>query len=79
LSPIEAQACAIPVILTDVGVCHSIGCPRNGTLIEAGNARMLEKAIVQQLQGYRDGSPRPFALAVGDLQETVNSYRSLLT
>ncbi|MCJ8338140.1 MAG: glycosyltransferase [Pseudomonadales bacterium] len=79
LSPIEAQACAIPVILTDVGGCHSIVCPRTGTLIEAGNARMLEKAIVQQLQGHRDGSPRPFAMAVGDLQETVNSYRSLLT
>jgi len=79
LSPIEAQACAIPAILTDVGGCHNIICPTTGTLIEPGNARMLEKAILQQIQSHQDNSPRPFALAVADLQETVNSYRSLLT
>ena len=79
LSPIEAQACAVPAILTDVGGCHSIICPTTGTLIEPGNARMLEKAILQQMQSHRHSSPRPFAVAVGDLQETVNSYRSLLT
>ncbi|EPJ43691.1 MAG: hypothetical protein OFPI_42010 [Osedax symbiont Rs2] len=79
LSPIEAQACAVPAILTDVGGCHSIICPTTGTLIEPGNARMLEKAIVKQMQSHLGSSPRPFAVAVGDLQETVSSYRSLLT
>ena len=77
LSPLEAQACAVPTILTDVGGCKSIICPTTGQLIEANNPVMLQRAILKQLSLHKHLSPRPFALNVGSLSNTAKAYNQL--
>ena len=79
LSPLEAQACAVPTILTDVGGCKNIICPLTGQLIEANNPVMLQRAILKQLTVKPRASPRPFALNVGNLSNTAKAYNQLFS
>jgi len=79
LSPLEAQACAVPTILTDVGGCESIICPVTGQLIEANNPVMLQRAILKQMGLKKRASPRPFALDVGSLSNTAKAYNQLFS
>lgn len=79
LSPLEAQACGVPVIVTDVGGCRSIVCPKTGELVRPGSARQLHNAILRLHYLPSQSSPRQFVLSTGNLKQTAAAYFSLLT
>lgn len=73
LSLLEAQACDVPVIATRVGGTADAVCPRTGTLIEAGDAEGLARAL-----GTRSRpSPRRFVLEVGSIEAMMAQYEAL--
>ncbi|ADZ90017.1 glycosyltransferase [Marinomonas mediterranea] len=79
LSPLEAQACNIPVILTDVGGCNEAICPNTGSLIQAKDSEALALAISQKL--LIDGGvmqPRQFITQHYSLNKIADSYRNLM-
>ncbi|EAR62011.1 glycosyltransferase [Neptuniibacter caesariensis] len=79
LSPLEAQACGIPVVATDVGGCSSILCPQSSELAKPGSTRSLIQGIqeIQQRGSVQD--PRQFVLLKGSLEKTADAYFNLLS
>ncbi len=80
LSPLEAQSCDVPVLVSNVGGCPNIVCPHSGELILPGNVTNLASALLRFTHRDRkdNGSPRAFVLNTGNLRKTANAYLSLL-
>lgn len=78
LSPLEAQACGVPAIVTDVGGSRSIVCPKSGDIISAGSAQAIQHAILRQHFMPSRNSPRQFVLDTGNLEKTALAYFNLL-
>ncbi|TDP01071.1 glycosyltransferase [Marinomonas balearica] len=79
LSPLEAQACNIPVILTDVGGCEEAICPDSGMLIPAKDSEALALAISKKLLIDEDKiPPRQFVASQYSLNKAAQSYRTLM-
>lgn len=78
LSPLEAQACGIPVIVSRVGGCESIVCPHTGELVAPGNVQALSDALMRHCCVQMSHSPRAFVLQSGNLRQTASSYLDLL-
>lgn len=78
LSPLEAQACGIPVIVTDVGGSRSIVCPKSGDIINPGSVKALQHAILRQHFMPSRDNPRQFVLNTGNLEKTALAYFNLL-
>ncbi|WP_432467591.1 glycosyltransferase [Agarivorans sp. Z349TD_8] len=74
---LEAQACGIPAVVTDVGASTEALCPRTGTLVEPGSAFAMAQALGQQLALKVTGNPRQFVKQVGDLRTTARNYAAL--
>jgi len=77
LSPLEAQASGIPVIISNVGGCKSIVDSDSGQLVPAGDPLALEKAITNYRQHNPLINPRNFVLRNATLEKTANAYFSL--
>ncbi len=77
LSPLEAQSCGIPAVLSDVGGCGEALCPDTGLLAEAGNAENLSQKLLSALNAKRAVSPRNFILKHFDLAEMAGHYATL--
>lgn len=77
LSPLEAQACGIPVIVTDVGGSRSIVCPQSGDVIRPGNVQALQHAILRQHFTPPRENPRNFVVNTGNLEKTALAYFNL--
>ena len=77
LSPLEAQACGIPAVLSDVGGCSEALCRDTGFLAEAGNAKDLAKKLTQALAHKKVSSPRQFILQNFNLDDVVQTYEAL--
>lgn len=80
LSPLEAQACGIPVVLTDVGGCSEACCPESGMLVPAKDSTALAWAIRKTLKTVmrNEGrSPRQFVIEKRDFSSMLNQYRTL--
>ncbi len=77
LSPLEAQACGIPAVLSDVGGCREALCPDTGLLAKAGNAQNLAKKLKQILAQKTAPSPRQFILKHFDLNDIAMIYNML--
>lgn len=78
LSPLEAQACGAPVVLTDVGGCREAICPETGMLVEAQNPRVLAIALKRQLARRLDVNPREFVLRGKAVHDMVRAYNKLV-
>ncbi len=78
LSPLEAQACGVPVIVTDVGGCRSIVCPKSCELVKPGNTQALINAILRLHYSPFRNNPRKFVLSTGNLEKTADAYFNLL-
>ena len=81
LSPLEAQACGRPAVLTDVGGCREAVDPNSGLLVPHGNITWLTEALKQTLEtslseDKRD-SARQFVLTHGDLNRMIQQYEHL--
>jgi glycosyltransferase involved in cell wall biosynthesis len=80
LSPLEAQACGVPVVLTDVGGCREACCPESGILVPAQDSAALAWAIRKVLINIvlnKIRSPRQFVIEERDVSKMLNEYRIL--
>ncbi len=81
LSPLEAQACNIPVIVTDVGGCNEAVCAHTGKLIPPKSIDALVNALSQTLEKedlnlkFR---PRDFIHKEHSLNNMASQYRDLM-
>lgn len=74
---LEAQACQIPTVATNVGASSEALCPRSGSLVEPGSAFGLAQALEKTLDNKRSFCPRQFVKQVGDLRTTAKNYSAL--
>ena len=77
LSPLEAQACGIPVVVTDVGGSREAVCPQTGTLVPAEDPAALAQGLRQALSRLGAGDARGFVLEHGDARAMVAAYGAL--
>lgn len=77
LSPLEAQACGIRCVLTDVGGNREALCPATGRLVPSGDPARLAEAIAAQLAVEPAASPREFVVNHGDVRVMTRAYEAL--
>ncbi len=77
LSPMEAQACGIPAVLTDVGGCKEAICNQTGRIVEPNNINMLSTALFEILNQKVNQSPRDFIKKHRSIKKMINQYLSL--
>ena len=77
LSPLEAQACNTPVVLTDVGACSEAICKQTGLMVVSDNVDALAESLKLQLKRNMIHSPREFVLRGNRIEDMVNAYNKL--
>ncbi|MGL1956927.1 MAG: glycosyltransferase [Colwellia sp.] len=77
LSPMEAQACGIPVVLTDVGGCKEAVCSETGLIVQPNNPTLLSHALLRLLNQNINHSPREFIEKRRSLHYMIKQYVSL--
>lgn len=77
LSPLEAQACDVPCVLSDVGACRETLCPDSGLLAEPGNHEALARSLSARLAVAPARGPRSHVVDWGDVRRMVNAYEQL--
>lgn len=77
LSTLEAQACGIRTIASDVGACEETLAPESGILFVSEDPCALAVAIDQALISPTTANPREFVLAQNDIRKMVLQYNTL--
>lgn len=77
LSLLEAQACGVPVICSDVGAVWEGVCKDTGQLVSEHSALAFAHALRQQISAKLDTSPRSFIVNRFDIHQMVNAYNNL--
>jgi glycosyltransferase involved in cell wall biosynthesis len=77
LSPLEAQSCGIPAIVTDVGGSKESLCTHTGSLIPAGDMMAIVDRVKQILVRPLNHSPRAFVQEHGDIDHMALAYSRL--
>ncbi len=78
LSPLEAQSCGVPAVLTDVGGCKEAICNDTGMVVPPNNPILLAQALIHTLQQKDANSPRLFIEKKRSLNTMIKQYLSLL-
>lgn len=78
LSPMEAQSCGIPTVLTDVGGCKEAVCRDTGLVVPPNNPSLLAQALTQVLSQKNIHSPRDFIKRQRSLDTMIKQYVSLV-
>ena len=78
LSLLEAQACGVPAVATDVGSVREALCPRTGRLVPPGRPDLLATALMAGLDAAAPAAARSFVQTHFDLARTIGAYRELL-
>lgn len=78
LSPLEAQACDIPAVITDVGGAKETLCPQTGLLVPPQDAHSLQNALEKKLYGIRSHRPSQFVKEHADIKQMTSAYANLL-
>lgn len=76
LSTLEAQACGVPCIASDVGAVKETLCPYTSTLVEPNRVPMLAEALNNHLS-LPSCSPRKHILKHFDIRDMVSRYAVL--
>jgi glycosyltransferase involved in cell wall biosynthesis len=79
LSPLEAQACNIPVVVTDVGGSRETVCPNSGYVVPLDDEAALIKAISKLFMPTDDATPREFVKRHYDVRNMVAQYNTLVS
>ena len=79
LSPLEAQSCGVPAVVTDTGGSIETVCPRTGLCIPPNDSFEIALAIENILNRSLVTSPRRFVLREGSAQVMSKTYEQLLT
>jgi glycosyltransferase involved in cell wall biosynthesis len=74
---IEAQACGVPVVASDVGGTREAICPITGELVPAGDAARLATALGLVLSRPLARSPRLHVDPSFSFERTLDAYRAL--
>lgn len=75
---LEAQACNIPVVCSDVGGCKEAICPDCGIVVPPGDKPALTKALSAMLNHQQPApTPRPFVTQNGDIRRMAAQYARL--
>lgn len=79
LSPLEAQACNVPAVVTNVGGSVEALCKVSGMCVAPGRADLLASGIecVLQRQRFSQRSPRAFVVQNADVRSMVRAYSEL--
>ncbi|MBL4822259.1 MAG: glycosyltransferase [Colwellia sp.] len=77
LSPLEAQACGIPAVLTDVGGCREAVCSKTGFIVHPNNPELLSQALMKAFNQNSADSPRVFIESQRSLKKMIRQYISL--
>ena len=77
LSPLEAQACGVPAVLTDVGGCKEAVCSETGIIVEPNDPILLSQALLRSLNQQTNHSPREFVEKQRSMKNMINQYISL--
>jgi len=78
LSPLEAQSCGVPAVLTDVGGCKEAICSETGMVVQPNNPTLLAQALSQVLNQKNEHSPRIFIEKQRSIKTMIKQYVSLL-
>lgn len=78
LSPMEAQACGVPVVLTDVGGCKEAICRETGIIVKPNNPTLLAQALMCSLKKQSIQSPRVFIENQRSIDHMIKQYVSLI-
>ncbi|WP_010448171.1 glycosyltransferase [Vibrio rotiferianus] len=76
LSTLEAQACNVPCVASDVGAVSETLCPQSSVLVPPNAAEPLAKALQQQLSSV-NSSPRHHIKRHFDIREMIKRYSNL--
>ena len=77
-SVLEAQACGVPVVASDVGALDEAVCPRAGCLVPPSDPKALARGLRQVLaHGAAEESPRAFIETYYSWSRTLEAYRIL--
>lgn len=77
-SVLEAQACGVPVVASDVGGLGDAVCQDSGRLVPPANHEALAKALSEVLtQGVGAAGPRAFVERKFSLTSTLDAYRRI--
>ena len=74
LSPLEAQACGIPVVLTDVGGCKEAICNKTGIVVQPNNPILLSQALNTLINKKSKYSPRLFIENERSIDNMIEQY-----
>ncbi len=77
LSPMEAQACGIPSLVTDVGGSKETLCIHSGETVPAGDITKMAKSLTKMLNKHYVISPRDFILHHGNVRLMADRYAQL--
>lgn len=77
LSPLEAQACNTPVVVTDVGGARETVCPATGHVVALDDANGLNLAVTKLLMYPTSESPRHFVQRHYDVRVMIAQYNQL--
>lgn len=77
LSPLEAQACNIAALVTDVGGAKETLCPSSGQFIPANDEKIMAKKLLTMLRSPSDIKPRPYVQQHGDVRVMARAYANL--
>lgn len=77
LSPLEAQACGIPTIVSNVGGSPETICPDTGMTCKSADPKDLAQKIIKSLNHKEKKSPRDFILKNFCLEKSANLYKKL--
>jgi len=76
LSPLEAQACNINTLVTDVGGSKETLCPQSGRYIAANNSALLADTLLKMLCNPGN-KPRAYIEAHNDVRIMAQAYADL--
>lgn len=74
LSPLEAQACGIPTLVTDVGGASETLCPDNGCTVTSGDKNAMADKLLSLLADTDGRTPEHFVRQQGDVRQMANAY-----
>ena len=75
---LEAQACEVPVVASNVGSVSEAVSSQSAILVEAGNSDVLADALLKSLTTILSENPREFIVRERSMQQMLNKYSQLV-